>query len=654
MKNSNICRVAIGVLALGVLFSCGKDDEPTIASNTAPAIAAQNFNASEDASDTVVFGKVVATDEDGDTLTFSLKNNSDNLFEISTTGDISLDSGKILDFETTTSHALSVDVSDGELTSNATITINVIDVNENVAPEFLAQTFTIAEDAQPGDTAGTLVATDADGDTLAYSWDPNRNVTEFKLENNIIKTSEVNNQGLLNFEQNSSYTYTVIVSDGVLSTPAAITINVTDVNDAPTLNNTAFTVAEDIDDTFVIGNVSGQDEDGDTLEYVIIDNSLDANGNGIFQIDRTRGDISLVTGRELDFETKISHPITVSVTDSNLSTNTTVVITVTDVDERIYSVSTIAGTTAGNTTAQFNSPVGVAKGPDGNLYVADRLNGAIKTVSPSGVVSVFMDASSSVNGTSPTPQPRDLVFDSNGNLYVSDTQLHSIIKITPSRMVTTFAGRGTAGSIDGSSNTAFNAPHGLAINDIDIIYVADSGNHLIRQITANGTVSTVAGTPGTRGDADGSLSSARFDSPEDVAVASDGSLFVSDGQNALIRKIHFDANPRVSTFLGNDFGGGSVDGIGTNAFLNGPAGLAIDDNDIMYLSSNRNSTIRRIDIAEREIITIAGGVNRQGNLDGNGSDARFNNPIGIWVNPTGTKIFVGDNNNHRIRKITIQ
>ena len=129
MKKSILKKSALAVMLLAIM-SCGKDDEPITVedSNTAPVIEAQSFMAAEDVLDSEILGTVTATDAENDALSFSIKTNSNDLFEINSAGEISLANTKTLDYKIATSHTLSIDVSDGTNTSNATITITVVDV----------------------------------------------------------------------------------------------------------------------------------------------------------------------------------------------------------------------------------------------------------------------------------------------------------------------------------------------------------------------------------------------------------------------------------------------------------------------------------------------------------------------------------------------
>ncbi|RUA12665.1 MAG: hypothetical protein DSY83_13830, partial [Flavobacteriia bacterium] len=123
----------IVILVSTLTWSCSKDDGPTPPKNTAPSILAQEFTVDEDIADTEVIGMVKATDVEKDALTFSIKTNANNLFEITAAGDLSLATGKALDFETATQHVITIQVSDGDKTATALVTIKVGDVDESLA-----------------------------------------------------------------------------------------------------------------------------------------------------------------------------------------------------------------------------------------------------------------------------------------------------------------------------------------------------------------------------------------------------------------------------------------------------------------------------------------------------------------------------------------
>lgn len=219
--------------------------------------------------------------------------------------------------------------------------------------------------------------------------------------------------------------------------------------------------------------------------------------------------------------------------------------------------STIAGAagqegTADGTgsSARFFVPTGVAIDAAGNLYVADSGNYTIRKVTPGGVVTTFAGVGRSPGSTDGTGaaarfrEPTGIVADRNGNLFVTDTGNHTIRRITPAGAVTTFAGATGAstqglgaGSSDGSGSFArFNSPTAITIDSAGTLYVADTGNHTIRRITAAGAVTTVAGTAGITGPADGTGNAARFQEPRGVAVDASGSVYISDTGNHTIRR----------------------------------------------------------------------------------------------------------------------
>ncbi|HEY4300861.1 MAG TPA: FG-GAP-like repeat-containing protein [Candidatus Didemnitutus sp.] len=246
--------------------------------------------------------------------------------------------------------------------------------------------------------------------------------------------------------------------------------------------------------------------------------------------------------------------------------------------------------------------------------------------------------------------PSSIAIDGSGNVYVADKANHTIRKITSAGVVSTIAGlAGSSGSIDGTATSArFNSPSGIAIDGSGNLYVADTGNHTIRMIDSSGNVTTLAGTAGFPGVNDGLGSAARFNGPAALAVDPGGTIYVADTGNSSIRAIA--PGGVVSTFAGVSTAIGNVDGVGSAALFYNPAGIAVDAAYNIYVADTGSHTIRKI-TPDRTVITFAGTAGLIGSTDGIGAAARFFNPAGVGVDPSGS-IYVADTGNHLIRYLT--
>ncbi|MEI8291458.1 MAG: hypothetical protein WCH99_18465 [Verrucomicrobiota bacterium] len=312
------------------------------------------------------------------------------------------------------------------------------------------------------------------------------------------------------------------------------------------------------------------------------------------------------------------------------------------------------GSTDGtNSAARFNWPWHIAADTAGNVYVADYGNHTIRKITPAGMVSTLAGlagSSGSADGTGSNARfnmPIGVAADTNGNVYVGEYGNSTIRKITPGGVVSTLAGSaGNTGSVDGTGGAArFKNPNGVAVDNSGYVYVADYGNYTIRKITPGGAVSTVAGSAGSRGTADGVGAVARFFYPAGIAVNNAGILYVADTSNHTIRKIASDGT--VTTLAGFPGSGGAADGTGNVARFSSPDEVAVDSSGNVYVADSGNSIIRKVTPAG-VASTMAGLSGHYGTNDGNGSTVRFQFPHGVAVAGAGN-IFVADTGNSTIR-----
>lgn len=318
-----------------------------------------------------------------------------------------------------------------------------------------------------------------------------------------------------------------------------------------------------------------------------------------------------------------------------------------------------------NATLNFGSSTalplgGVAVDAAGDVFIADTYNNVIRKVTPDGTITTFAG-----NGTAgysgdlgfatnaQLNRPEDVAVDAAGDLFIVDT-LNSVIReVTPNGVINTVAGTGDPG-YRGDGDWAIGAeldyPTGVAVDAFGDLFIADWGNSVVREVTPDGVIHAFAGngTQGYSGD-DGPATEAQLISPTSVAVDRAGDLFITDLGNADVREVTPDGV--IHTVAGNGTLGYSGDGgPATDAQLNYPDKIAVDDAGNLFISDTLENVIR--EVSEGVIRTVVGNGTAGYSGDGGAAtDAELNYPDGIALDAAGN-LFIADTGNNVVREVT--
>ena len=253
------------------------------------------------------------------------------------------------------------------------------------------------------------------------------------------------------------------------------------------------------------------------------------------------------------------------------------------------------------TNAELHDPMAVAVDASGNLFIADYLNNLIRKVATNGIITTVAGGGSqglgnggqATNGT--LNEPIGVAVDVSGNLYIADTYNYCIRKVDTNGVITTVAGGGSQGLGDGgqATNADLNEPTGVAVDAAGNLFIADFLNNRIRKVNTSGIITTVAGK-GARGDSgdNGLATNATMYLPRDVAVDTFGNLFIADTGNNVIREVN--TSGIITTVAGGANNGLGDGGAATNASLIWPSGLAVDGSGNLFIADTINNRIRDV------------------------------------------------------------
>jgi uncharacterized protein (TIGR03437 family) len=309
--------------------------------------------------------------------------------------------------------------------------------------------------------------------------------------------------------------------------------------------------------------------------------------------------------------------------------------------------------------AQLRRPGGIVFDKSGNLYIADSGNNVVREVVPDGTISTFAGINQAGYFGDAGPanaanlfNPEDVAVDASGNVFIADTG-NAVIRQVTAGNISTFVGTGTVGHTgDGGKayQAELNEPQGVAVDPSGNLYISEYGDNQIRKVT-NDVISTVAGTNvfGFSGDG-GVATKAEIASPWGIAVDSGGNVYVADLWNYRIRKIS--SSGTMTTVAGNGVFSYSGDGAAAvKSELNGPQGVAIDGAGNLYIADTQNSVVRKVD-SNGVITTFAGtGVAGSNGDGGQAAAAQLSKPQGLAVDAAGN-LYIADTQNNRVRVVT--
>jgi len=259
------------------------------------------------------------------------------------------------------------------------------------------------------------------------------------------------------------------------------------------------------------------------------------------------------------------------------------------------------------TSAQLHGPQGLAVDTSGNLFIADTMNAKVRKVSAGGVITTVAGSGTAgfggdggAAGSAQLNLPIGVAVDSSGNLYIADFGNSRVRKVSASGgAIATVAGNGSAGySGDGgaAAKAQLNGPQGVAVDAAGNLYIADTENNRVREVTAAGQIATVAGNGLASDSGDGGqATSAQSGNPVGVAVDSVGNIFIVDASTR-VRQVY--PNGLIATIAGNGYRGYSGDGgPATQAQLDGPAAIALGKNGNLFVADMGNNAVRLLQYA---------------------------------------------------------
>ncbi|MGO9239435.1 MAG: hypothetical protein ACLQBJ_01390 [Bryobacteraceae bacterium] len=343
-----------------------------------------------------------------------------------------------------------------------------------------------------------------------------------------------------------------------------------------------------------------------------------------------------------------------------------------------YIITTVAGTgtagysgdSAAATSAELDYPSGIFLDSSGNLYIADQVNHRVRMVNTSGIITTIAG-----NGTAgylgdkaaatsaELNYPCGVAVDSSGNIYIADTG-NNVIRKVSGGTITTFAGDnslggGYTGDTGVATSAQLNAPVGLAVDSAGNVWIGDTANNVIREVTTDGNINTVIGNSyGDYGGDGGTAIASSINHPLGIVLDAAGDMFIADQLNQRIRKVTATNNSIATTSIITTVAGSGVlgysgdGGPAVNARFQDPSWVAVDSSGNMFITDLVNNVVRRVSAADGTIATIAGNGHYGYYGDGGPAlQAAVVFPLSAAVNAAGN-IYIAQGENNVVRLLT--
>ena len=328
------------------------------------------------------------------------------------------------------------------------------------------------------------------------------------------------------------------------------------------------------------------------------------------------------------------------------------------------------------TDAQLNYPTGLWVDQSGNVFIADTMNNRIRMVDPHGIITTVAGNGSSGSSGDGGPatdalldEPEGVAVDGLGNIYIADTQNHYIRKVdSATGTITPYAGKPTVAGYKMEGGPALNAqlnePQGLYVDASGNLFIADTGNCMIRKVDAlDEKIYRVAGavsgtTPSCGYSGDGPATEAKLDKPHGVYVDKVGNIYIADEENHRIRKVDNNTPAIITTIAGDGFPAyGGDGGPAVDASMQNPKSVWVDVNGDVLIADNENNRIRKVTLTTGDISTVAGnGIAGYWGDHGPAINAWLKKPHGVcaYESPAPVYLYFSDPSNYQIRRVDLE